>query len=83
MNSQLQPKEIFIKNDLQVDVDGLRHRNRYIVRAMYDVRHEDERGVHYKLEQRVIEDLTLTWDEIEQEGGVVEINKQLKKCYNL
>lgn len=77
-------KEVFIKNILAVDVDGLRHRNRYVVKAMYDVRHEDERGEeYYKIEHRVIEDVTLTWDEIEQEGGVAEINKQLKERYNL
>ena len=74
---------VFIKNTLDVDVDALNSRNRYIVRAMYDVRQEDERGVWFKLEQRIIEDVTLTWDEIEQEGGIAEINKQLTECYNV
>ncbi|KTS84462.1 hypothetical protein NS115_03795 [Paenibacillus jamilae] len=81
--SELNPQEIFIKNVLNVDVDGLKHKNRYVVRAMYNVRQEDESGVWYKIVQRVIEDLTLTWDEIEEEGGVCEINKQLKECYNV
>ncbi|GIO42454.1 hypothetical protein [Paenibacillus apis] len=75
-----QPEEIFIKNVLDVDVDGLRHINRYVIRSMWDVRQEDGR---YKLVQRVIEDITYTWDEIEQEGGIAEINKQLKECYNV
>ena len=74
------PKEIFIKNILDVDVDGLRQRNRYVVRAMYDVKQPDG---YYKLVQRVIEDVTMTWDEIEEEGGVAEVNKQLRECYNV
>lgn len=74
------PKEIFIRNVLNVDVDGLRHRNRYVVKAMYDVEQPDG---YYKLVQRVIEDVTMTWDEIEEEGGVAEVNKQLRECYNV
>lgn len=77
------PEEIFIKNVLDVQVDGLRGINRYVIRSMWDVKQEDERGVWYKLVQRVIEDITYTWDEIEQEGGIAEINKQLKECYNV
>ena len=73
-------KEIFIKNILDVDVNASRQVNKYIVRSMYDVEQEDG---FYKLEQRVIEDLTLTWDEIEQKGGVGEINRQLKERYNI
>lgn len=74
-------EEIFVKNVLDVEVDGLRGTNRYIVKAQYDVRKEDARGVWYELKHKVIEDLTLTWKEIEEEGGVAEINKQFKECY--
>lgn len=76
----LKMKEFFIKNILDVDVDAMRQRNRYIVRALYDV---EQPGGFYKLDQRTIEDLTLTWDEIEQEGGIAEVNKQFKECYNV
>lgn len=77
-------KEIFIKNVLNVEVDGLRGTNRYIVRAMYDVEKVHPlHGSYYDITQRVVEDITYTWDEIEQEGGIAEIEKQLKECYNV
>ncbi|MHA6530158.1 hypothetical protein [Paenibacillus sp. BAC0078] len=78
--NQLQSSEHFIRNILDVEVDGLRHRNRYIVRAMVDVIQADGFA---KMEQKVIEDVTLTWDEIEKEGGVSEVKKQFKERYNL
>lgn len=74
-------KEIFIKNVLEVDVDGARQENRYIVRALYDVDHEGDG--EYSLEQRIIEDVTMSWKEIEKEGGIVEVNKQFKEGYDL
>lgn len=73
-------QEHFIRNILDCEVDGLRHKNRYIIRAMLDVEQED--GT-YELEQRVIEDVTITWDEIEEKGGLSEVNKQFKEHYNL
>lgn len=78
-----QPDEIFIKNVLDVDVDGLRGTNRYKVKAMYDVRREGHSGHYYEIKFKLIEDITFTWDEIEREGGIAEINKQLNECYNV
>ena len=73
-------KEIFIKNVLDVEVDGLRGINRYVVKAMYD---EIQEEGYATIKYRTIEDITLTWSEIEEEGGIAEINRQLKEIYNV
>lgn len=73
-------ERIFIKNWLSVDVDGLRGVNRYRIYAMYD---EEQSNGRYELKNTLIEDLEMTWEEIEKEGGIHEINKQLKECWNI
>ena len=73
-------KEIFIRNVMDVDVDGLKGVNRYTIKQMYDVVNEEG---YATIKHRSIEDLTLTWDEIEEEGGIAEINKQFRECYNV
>ncbi|MDR7856112.1 hypothetical protein [Tissierella sp.] len=76
----MKKNEIFIKNTLDVEVDALKARNRYKVKAMYDIEQE---GGYYKIEHRLIEDLTLTWDEIEEMGGIAEVNREFRECYGL
>ena len=73
-------KEIFIKNVMGVDVDGLKGVNKYTIKQMYNVVNEEG---YATIKHRLIEDLTLTWDEIEEEGGIAEINKQFRECYNV
>lgn len=68
----------FLRNYLNVDVDGFTCTVRYVVRAMYDVIDEDGGGT---IEQEVVEDVTLTIEEIEKEGGHANIIEQLKECY--
>lgn len=76
--------KIFVKNWLSVDVDALRHRNRYVVKAMYDIKKVGENGfTFYETVNEIIEDVTMTWDEIEQDGGVAQVNRDLQECYNL
>ena len=68
----------FVKNYLDVEVNGFACTVRYIVRAMYNVIDDDGFAT---LEQKVIEDVTLTSEEIEKEGGCANVIEQLKECY--
>lgn len=70
----------FIKNVLDIKVDGLRGVNHYVIKAMYNLIDEDNFAT---IEFKLIDEFELDWDEIEAEGGVGEINKQLKECYGV
>ncbi len=74
-----QPEEEFIKHILNVDVDAGRRINVYTVIAMYDVM--DEEG-YAELEQRTVEEVTLSWDEIKKRGGVHVVNEEFNSRYN-
>lgn len=76
-------KKEFIKNIIEIDVDAFRGVNHYVVVSMYDVKKEDERGTYWDIEQEIIEDLEMTWEEIEKYGGVAVINKEFEECYNI
>jgi hypothetical protein len=70
----------FVKNVLSVDVDGSRGINHYVIKAQYDAIDEDGfADIVYK----IVDDFTMTWKEIEEEGGISAINKDLKECYNV
>ena len=68
----------FIKNVLDIEVNGFTGAIRYVVREMYDLIHEDGFA---SIEQKDIEDVTMTREEIKEEGGHQEIINQLKECY--
>lgn len=68
----------FIKNVLDVEANGFACTVRYIVRAMYNVIDNDGFAM---IEQKVIEDVTLSDAEIEEEGGASKILEDLKECY--
>lgn len=70
----------FIKNVLSVNVNGLKGVNRYVIKAMYDEIDEDNFA---KTIFKLVDDFELTWKEIEEEGGIAEINKDLKECYGV
>lgn len=70
----------FIKNVLNVSVDGLRGINHYVVKAMYnEIDSDGFANIVYKL----IDEWDMTWKEIEEEGGISAINKDLKECYGV
>lgn len=73
----------FIKNVLDVDVDGLRGVNHYTIKAMYNKECTDKRGSWWEIEHKLIDEFDYTWDEIERDGGIAEINKQLKEIYGV
>ena len=68
----------FIKNVLDIEVNGFTGAIRYVVREMYDLIHEDGFA---SIEQKDIEDVTMTREEIKEEGGYQEVINQFKECY--
>lgn len=71
-------KREFIKNVVDVDVDGLKQVNHYRVKAMYNVFGDDDVA---SISFVPLDEFDLTWKEIESEGGIGEINKQIKEEY--
>jgi len=70
----------FIKYVLNIEVDGLRGLNHYTIKAMYDQIDKDNFAT---IIFKIIDDWKMTWKEIEEEGGISEINKDLKECYGV
>lgn len=71
-------KKEFIKNVLDIEVNGFTGSVRYVVREMNNIIHDD--GVA-TIEQRVVEDVTMSREDIKRDGGHQEIINQLKECY--
>lgn len=68
----------FIKNVLDIEVNGFTGAIRYVVRKMFNVIDKEGFG---NIEQKVIEDVTMTREEIKEEGGYQEVINQFKECY--
>lgn len=68
----------FIRNFLDVEVDGFNYTVRYIIRAMYDV--VDAEGFS-TLKQEIIEDVTMTDKEIEEAGGTSKVLSSFKERF--
>ena len=61
-------------------MDGLKGVNHYIIKAMYNKIDKDNFAtIVYKL----VDEFDMTWKEIEAEGGIQNINKDLKECYGV
>lgn len=74
----------FIKNVCDVDVDGLREVNHYRISAMYNEIHVDENGKEWAdIVFKVIDEFDYSWDDIERDGGIAQVNKDLKECYGV
>lgn len=74
----------FIKRIMEVDVDGLRNINRYTIIALYNEIHEDERGKWSTTESEIVDELTLSWADIDNDfGGVGSCNEMLRKMYHV
>ena len=71
----------FIKTQSNVKVDGLKGINTYTISIVYNKKHTDKFGEYWSVETLVIDKFQLTWDEIEQDGGVEQINNDLKEVY--
>jgi hypothetical protein len=70
----------FIRNVLDIEVNGFTGAVRYIVKSMYDVIHEDGFA---SIEQKNIEDVTMSRQEIKEEGGHQVIVEELKELYKI
>ena len=70
----------FIKNVLDVKVDGLKGVNHYTIKAMYDKIGDDGFAT---TTNELVDEFDMTWKEIEEEGGIAAINKDLKECYGV
>lgn len=68
----------FIKNVLDVEVNGFACTVRYIVSAMYNVIDDDGFAT---IEQKIVEDVTFSSDQLEKEGGTSKVLEDLKECY--
>ena len=73
----------FIKVIKDTKVDGLRGINTYTISILYNKRHIDKKNnyEYWSVETLIIDKFQLTWDEIEQDGGVAQINKDIKEVY--
>lgn len=74
----------FIRNVLDINVDGLRGVNHYTIKAMYNKFLLNEDGEEYAvIEHVLLDEFDYTWDEIERDGGIAQVNRDLKECYNV
>jgi len=69
-----------IKNIVEVKVDGLRGVNHYKISALYDRIHEEGWADTC---QKVIDEFDYSWDDIEKDGGIAQVNKDLQECYGV
>ena len=68
----------FIGNVLSVDVDGLKGVNTYTIKAMYNrISADGFADIHFELVDR----FSLTWSEINEDGGIGQVNADLNDCY--
>ena len=76
--------EKHIKYLMEVKVDGLRGINTYTIKEAYDKAEDDGNDYkYYSYNERVINEFTMTWEEIEKSGGVGKVNAQLRERYNI
>lgn len=73
----------FIKVIKDVKVDNLNEINTYTISILYHKRNIDkiDNHIYWTLETLVIDKFNYTWDEIEQDGGIEQINNDIKETY--
>lgn len=72
-----------IKVIADVDVDGLLATNYYKIKEMYDVEYADECGTWWEIEFKIIDEFDYSWAEIERDGGLAQVNADLRECYGV
>lgn len=73
-------KKEFIKNVLNIEVDGLKGINHYSIVAMYDLIDEDG---YANIIFEPVDKFSMTWKEIDEDGGISVVNKDLEECYGV
>lgn len=71
---------IFIKNVIEVDVDGLKGVNHYTIKAMYNKIDNEGYAI---LTHKLIDEFDYSWDDIEKDGGIAQVNKDFKETYGV
>ena len=69
----------FVKRIISVEVDGTREINHYKVKDMFD--EFDDDGASHTVYYETVQNFNLTWEDIENRGGVALSNKKLSKDY--
>lgn len=69
-----------IKNIVEVDVDGLHAKNHYTIKAMYDEIGDDGFA---DIVFKTIDEFDYTWADIEKDGGIAQVNADLRECYGV
>lgn len=71
----------FIKNIVEVNVDGLKGINHYVIKEAYNKIITDELGPCAKYVEKIIDEFDYKWSDIDKDGGIGKINSDLKECY--
>ena len=69
----------FVKRIISVEVNGARGINHYKVKDMFDEL-DDDWLAHTRYE--TVQNFNLTWEDIDNRGGVVASNRKLSEEYN-
>lgn len=69
----------FVKRIISVEVDGTRKINHYKVKDMFD--EFDDDVAYHTVYYETVQNFNLTWEDIENRGGVALSNKKLSKDY--
>lgn len=69
-----------IKYIVDVDVDGLLGINHYTIKGMYDKIDDDGFA---EIVFKTIDKFSMTWNEIEEYGGIAQVNADLRECYGV
>ena len=69
----------FVKRIISVEVDGAREINHYKVKDMFD-EFDDDGLAHTRYE--TVQNFNLTWEDIDNRGGVETSNRKLSEQYN-
>ena len=73
-------KNKFIKNVLDINNDAIRQIIHFTIKEMYDeIQPEGYAIIKFKL----IDEFDITWDEIEANGGIENVNEKVRKKYNI
>ena len=69
----------FVKRIISVEVDGAREINHYKVKDMFD-EFDDDGLAHTRYE--TVQNFNLTWEDIDNRGGVTISNRKLSEEYS-
>lgn len=72
-----------IKRKLEVSVDAAREINFYTIMDIFDYVWSDGVEKWASVETELVDELSYTWEEIDQAGGITQFNRSLKERYGI